>query len=85
MEVLKMPISITEFENPKFSKLQNRYPMSYQKNDRFNEVNPMNYTERFQGSEGRGGFKFGGYNPNSQSTRIERINLWSDNITLRPY
>lgn len=80
-----MPISMSDFETPKLSKLQTRYPMSYQKNDRFNEINPSTFVERYPGSEGRGGFKFGGYNPNSQSTRIERINMWSDNITLRPY
>jgi hypothetical protein len=81
-----MPISIEEFANPKFVKYQERYPMSYNKEDRFNEIFPMHFAGRYPGNEGReGGFKFGGYNSNSQSTRVERIKIRSDNITLRPY
>jgi len=81
-----MPISIEEFANPKWVRLQNRYPMSYNKEDRFNEICPRHFAGRYPGSEGReGGWKQPGYNPNHQSTRVERIRVRSDGITLKPY
>jgi len=81
-----MPISMEEFSNPKFIKYQERYPMSYSKLDKYNEICPRDYPPRYQGSEGReGGFKFAGYNPNHQSTRIEKFRIRSDDITLKPY
>jgi hypothetical protein len=81
-----MPIDISTFAMPTLTRLQPRYPMSYNKEDRYCEINPMHFAGRYQGNEGReGGFKFGGYNPNSQSTRVERIKIRSDDITLRPY
>ena len=81
-----MPISIEAFAVPQFTRLQQRYPMSYNKEDRFNEVCPRDYASRYQGTVGReGGWKTAGYNPNSQSTRVERIKIRSDDITLKPY
>ena len=81
-----MPISIEEFSTPKWIKYQERYPLSYDKEDRFNEINPRHFAGRYQGTEGReGGWKQAGYNPNHQSTRVERIRVRSDDITLKPY
>ena len=81
-----MPIDISEYTTPKFIKLLDRYPMSYNKEDRFNEICPRHYAARYQGDEGReGGWKQPGYNPNHQSTTLERIRIRSDNITLKPY
>lgn len=81
-----MPIPISEFAIPKFTRLQERYPMSYNKEDRFNEINPRHYAGRYRGSEGReGGWKQAGYNPNHNSTRVESIRVRSDDITLKPY
>jgi len=81
-----MPISIDEYATPSLVRLKDRWPMSYDKKDRFNEINPMNHAARYQGTEGReGGWKIAGYNPNHQSNTIERINIRSDDITLRPY
>lgn len=81
-----MPISIEEYSQPKFIKLRDRYPMSYDKEDRFNEVFPLNFAGRYPGDEGReGGWKQAGYNPNHQSTTIEKIRVRTDNITLKPY
>lgn len=81
-----MPISMDEFSTPTFIRLQPRYPMSYNKEDRFNEICPRDFANRYQGDIGReGGWKCAGYNPNSQSTRIEKIKIRSDSITLRPY
>jgi hypothetical protein len=81
-----MPISLDEFSNPKWIRYQERYPMSYVKQDRFNEINPMHFAGRYPGSVGReGGWKEAGYNPHHQSTRIEHFNIRSDDITLLPY
>ena len=81
-----MPISIDEFASPKLVRLMDRYPISYDKQDRFNEICPRDSALRYQGSEGReGGWKLAGYNPNHQSTAIERITIRSDDITLKPY
>lgn len=81
-----MPISIDEYKTPKLSRLRDRYPMSYDKKDRFNEVFSRHDAARYRGSEGReGGWKFAGYNPNHQSTSQEKFNIRTDDITLRPY
>jgi hypothetical protein len=81
-----MTISLDELRNPRWVKIQNRYPMSYEKQDRFNEIYPQEHNERFLGSEGReGGWKFPGYNPNHQSTKTEKFNLRSDNVVIKPY
>jgi hypothetical protein len=80
-----MPISLEEFANPKFVKYQERYPMSYSTTDKYNEICPRDYPPRYQGSDNIPGWKTAGYTPNSQSTRVERIKIRSDDITLRPY
>lgn len=81
-----MPIDISEYSVPKLVRLQTRYPMSYNKEDRFNEIFPMMNPARYPGTEGReGGWKQAGYNPHHQSTRIEHIRVRSDDITLKPY
>lgn len=81
-----MTISLDEIRNPRWVKIPNRYPMSYEKQDRFNEIFPQGHNERFLGNEGReGGWKFPGYNPNHQSTRMEKFNLRSDNVVIKPY
>lgn len=81
-----MPISMEEFSTPKFTRYQERYPLSYDKTDRFNEINPRHPVNRYPGDEGReGGWKQAGYNPNHQSTMIERIMVRADDITLKPY
>jgi len=74
-----MPIPIEEYAEPKWIRYQERYPMSYNKNDRFYkfETNPRSY---------RGGvFKQAGYNPNHNSTRVESVRINSDGITLKGY
>lgn len=81
-----MPISIEAYKKPEFFRLEDRYPMSYEKEDRYNEICPRHFAGRYRGSEGReGGWKQAGYNPNHQSTRIEQIRVRSDDITLKPY
>jgi hypothetical protein len=75
-----MPISIDEYREPKWIRFRERYGVggSTNKKDRFYkfESNPRAY---------RGGvFKQPGYNPNHQSISIEKVNLESDDITLKP-
>ena len=81
-----MPISENEYREPQLIKYQERYPISYNKNDRFLDtiVNPKVFVGRSHSVDGSG-WKQPGYNPNHNSTSIERINLTTDNITLRPY
>jgi hypothetical protein len=81
-----MPISLDEFSNPRWIKYIEGYPISPNKQDRFNEINPMHFAGRYPGSIGReGGWKEAGYNPNHQRTVVEHINVRSDDITLLPY
>ena len=71
-----MPISIEEYANPKWIKQRERYPLSYDKKDRY-----YNFASDLRGY--RGGLKLPGYNPSHNSITIERINLESDDISLR--
>lgn len=81
-----MPIPIEEFATPSFVRLQDRYPMSYNKEDRYNEICPRHSALRYVGDEGReGGWKQAGYNPNHQSTRVEKIKVRTEDLTLKPY
>lgn len=81
-----MPIAIEEYASPSFIRYQERYPLSYNKDDRYNEINPRHCVTRYQGNEGReGGWKQAGYNPNHQTVSIEKIRVRSDNTQLRPY
>ena len=78
-----MVIPIEHYAVPRFVKLQPRYPMSYDKRDRFNEICPRDCVSRY-GYGSRSGWKQPGYNPNHQSIRLEKIDVRSDDITLRP-
>jgi hypothetical protein len=74
-----MPIDMEEFRTPRFIKYKTRYPLSENKNDRFYkfETNPRGYRN--------GEFKLPGYNPNHNSRTVEKVNINSDNIQLKPY
>jgi len=79
-----MPIPIEDYATPSFIRLQDRFPMSYNKEDKYNEICPRHFPGRYPGEEGReGGWKQAGYNPNHQSTRVERIKVRAEDITLR--
>lgn len=81
-----MPVPIEDYATPRFTRYLERYPISYNKEDRFNEINPRHFAGRYPGNEGReGGWKQAGYNPNHQSTRVEQIRVRSDDISLKPY
>ena len=79
-----MPLSEKDFREPYWIKYRERYPMSYDKKDRFNTINPRTDMARYNGDRDTG-WKQAGYNPNHQSTRVEKINLLSDTLTLKPY
>ena len=81
-----MPKSEAEFREPKFIRIETRYPMSLNKDDRYNEICPRHEAGRYRGSEGReGGWKFPGYNPNSNSLRTETINVRAEDLQFKPY
>lgn len=79
-----MPLSESDFRIPYFIKIRERYPMSYDKRAKYNTTNPRLNVERHGGVRDTG-WKQAGYNPNHNSTRVERINLFTEGITLKPY
>jgi len=81
-----MPISENEYREPKLAKYQERYPISYNKNDRYTAtvVNPKILQSRSNSIDGSG-WKQPGYNPSHNSVTIEKINLTTESPTLKPY
>jgi len=81
-----MPVGENEYREPRFVKYQERYPMSYDKNERYTAtvVNPRVFTGRSNSIDGTG-WKAPGYNPNHNSTTVERVNLTTDSPTFRAY
>jgi hypothetical protein len=81
-----MPISESEFREPKLTKYKERYPMSYDKNQRYTDtiVNPMVDQARSNSVDGSG-WKSPGYNPSHNSTRLERVNLTVSDPSYKPY
>jgi len=72
-----MPISIEEVRHPKWVRIEEKYPLSYNSDDRFLkfETCPRNY---------RGGdFKQPGYNPNHNQIEVERVNINNDNLQFK--
>jgi hypothetical protein len=80
-----MPVGEDAYREPYFIRYQERYPMSYDKKDKFlTTVNPrMNMIRH--GGDRDFGWKQAGYNPNHQSTRVERISMNTEGISLKPY
>ena len=75
-----MPVPIEDFATPRFEKLRDRYVMNTSTDHKvrfpdYEEGDPRSW---------RGGFKQAGYNPNHQSTKVESINLYTDDFTLKP-
>jgi len=80
-----MPVSIDDYALPSWIKYKERYPLVEDKKHRYmNTVNPRVPYARHAGDPVLG-WAQAGYNPNHNSTRIERINLTSEDITLKPY
>jgi hypothetical protein len=76
-----MPIPIEEFATPSLIRGRTRYVgnTTIDKKDRF----PNYEDDRKRSWRGEAGFPQAGYNPNHQSTRIEKINLYTDDFTLK--
>jgi len=74
-----MPIDIEEFKEPKLVRYKERYPMSENSKDRFMKFEDYPRSYRGVGVT----FPQAGYNPNHQSTTVEKINLESDEYTLK--
>lgn len=74
-----MPIDISEFAEPTLVRYKERYPLSDNRKDRFMDFGTMPRSYRGDG----GTFPQPGYNPNHQSTRVEKVNLETDDITLK--
>ncbi len=81
-----MPISEDAYRTPKFFKHSDRYPLSDNKKDKFTGtvVNPK-VTQGRANSEDGSGWRQPGYNPSHNSTTPERINLTTENLTLKKY
>jgi hypothetical protein len=75
-----MPIPIEEFVNPSFIRLRTRYTIAGIENQRARFMKFEQYPRRYR----HGYFPQAGYNPNHQSTRVERVRLDNDSITLKP-
>lgn len=74
-----MPISLEEYREPKWIKHRTRYTMAGIEDQKARFINYEDYPRNYRG----GDIKRPGYNPNHQSTRVERINLKVDNLTLK--
>ncbi len=81
-----MPISEGEFREPTLTRYQERYPMSYNKNDRYTDtvVNPKILQARSNSVDGSG-WKIPGYSPSHNSISVESVNLTTDSPTFKPY
>ncbi len=75
-----MPISIDAYREPAWIRDRVKYTIAglTDKKSRF-----MNF-EQYPRSHRGGVFKQAGYNVNHQNIRVERINMLSDDITLKP-
>ncbi len=75
-----MPVSMSDYRVPRWVSAQNLDQATLSRDDK----------ERFYkfDTDPRGwrdGFKQPGYNPNHNSSTLERVNINRDNITLKPY
>lgn len=75
-----MPISMDEYREPAWIRDRVRYTIAGLTDQKSRFIDTADYPRNYRGGE----FKQAGYNVNHQSTRVERINLKSDDITLKP-
>jgi len=81
-----MAIPIEDFREPQWVRYLTRYPLSDDRTMRFSTVvAPRHYPQRYNSDDPSTAWKQAGYNPNDNSTRVQHINLTSDDYTLRPY
>jgi len=75
-----MPISEDAYREPSWIRYRKGYTIARDTNQRSRFIVFGDYPRNYRG----GDFKQPGYNPNHQSTRVERTNLYSDDVTLKP-
>jgi len=80
-----MPIPMSSYALPRWIRLRERYTIAGVENQkaRFSEILHDTANDRRK-------YKYGewlqaGYNPNHDSTRVEKIRLDSDDVTLKGY
>lgn len=75
-----MPISEDAYREPSWIRYREGYTVARITNKRSRFMVPSDYPRSYRG----GDFKQPGYNPSHQSVRVERVNLYSDDVTLKP-
>lgn len=82
-----MPIDINEYALPVWIKYRERYPWVEERNYNYANltINPRTIASRYNGLEDGLGWKPAGYNPNHNSTRVERVIITRDVTSLKPY
>jgi len=81
-----MAIPIEDFREPQWVRYLTRYPLVEDRTMKYATiVTPRLYGPRFNSDDPETGWKQEGYNPNSNSTRVQRISLTTEDYTLRPY
>lgn len=85
-----MPIDISEYAQPRWTKMRTRYPWIEDSNYNYKNltINPRHFLTRYNGDSDRGdGWKGPGYNPNHNSTRTEtvRTNVDTTEQSFKPY
>jgi hypothetical protein len=82
-----MPIDINEYATPTWIKYRERYPWVEERNYNYANltINPRTPATRYNGADDGTGWKAAGYNPNHNSTRVERVIITRNVETLKPY
>lgn len=82
-----MPIDINDYAQPFWIRQRDRFPWVEERNYNYANltINPRTFVGRYMdGGEGIG-WKAAGYNPNHNSTRIERVIITRSVESLKPY
>lgn len=80
-----MPLSLGDYALPRWIRLRDRYTVAGVENQkaRFSQITYETANNKRKYRDGA--WLQAGYNPNHDSTQIEKIRLDSDNITLKGY
>lgn len=87
-----MPVDISEYAQPRWVRMQTRYPWVDEKNYNYRNltINPRHFLARYNSDQVNvrdDGWKAPGYNSNHNSITIERVrtNIDTTNQQYRPY
>ena len=73
-----MPIDISEYAEPKFTRMRERHSLVEDNKAKF-----LPYADMTRNYRGEAGFPQAGYNPNHNSNKPERINLQTEDFSLK--